>query len=813
MSFSSQARHLNSTLLLSAVALAVKASLLYSPMVHAKDQGTSSDSGPEHSQEAVYSFNLPSSSLAEAIHTISRKSSVYVTGQSVLINGVKVNALKGQYTVEGVLKALLKDTDLTVKTLSTGNYQIVKNSTIEKEKIVIKGQGIDDLLTEYLPANTSIGTKDSTPIIEIPQSVSVVTANRLRNIGATRLTEALSYTPGINTAPWGALSQYDWIYIRGFDAYEPGFYMDSMQLRNVGNWGLWITESYGIEQVEVLRGPSSVLYGQNGPGGLVNVVSKQPTDKSLRELQVQVGSNSLTKVSGDFSGTLDEAWSYRLTGSVRDAELAAGDMESDRNFLAPTFTWNPSDGTKLTILSQYVNQQSGADWNSFPVEGTLIDNPNGNIPQSILLGEPDFNRYNQEQWMLGYNFEHRVNDTWEFKQNARYGEFDLDYRVMWGRWAKPNPSDPDAAENFRIYGRVPFRSQEEVSTFTFDNQAVAYLESDTMEHKITLGIDYQDSEIDVTANYGGTVDPLDLFDPRYGASVDLNPAYIDALTKASQTGVYLQNQIKVNDQWVFTIAGRYDDSKVTNTDRLTGTDYTKTDHAFTKKAGLVYLGENRLSPYVSYAESFVPNSEINPATGKPFESETGEQIEVGVRYQSLDNESLYSLAAFDLTRQDYVEWYWGEDAGYRQNGELNVRGLEFEAITKPYANMNLTAAYSWIPKAEIERSANISEVGKQDRAVSEHQLSIWGDYKFSSGLVVGLGARYTGTNMGTQEAAPIKVPHYTLYDMMLGYQTKHWQFSLNARNLTDEKSLSGCGNRNCSYGERRNILATALYRW
>lgn len=360
---------------------------------------------------------------------------------------------------------------------------------------------------------------------------------------------------------------------------------------------------------------------------------------------------------------------------------------------------------------------------------------------------------------------------------------------------------------------MPFRSQEEVSSFTIDNQAIAYLENDTFEQKVIIGVDYQSSDIDVTANYGGTVDPLDLFNPQYGSTVTLNPSYIDGLTKASQTGIYLQNQIKIDDQWVLTIAGRYDDSEVENIDRLTGTSNLATDQAFTKKAGLVYLGDNGFSPYVSYSESFSPNSEINPQTGQPFSSETGEQLEAGLRYQSADSKSLYSVAAFDLTRNDYVEWYWGDDAGYRQNGEINVRGLEFEAITKPLANMNLTAAYAWTPKADILRSANITQVGKQDKAVPKHQFSVWGDYRFNSGLVLGLGARYTGSNMGTGESAPVKVPSYTLYDLMLGYQTKHWQFSLNARNLTDEKYLSGCGSTNCSYGTRRNLLATALYRW
>lgn len=408
-------------LIRSTLTLAIKASILCSSAVFAADQSTTSNSTSASNQMAGYHFDLPASSLAAAIHSISQTTGSFISSKSELTNNKRVNALQGHYSVSEALNILLKDTDLTAMRLQDGSYLIVEKNIVNAKKMTVTAKGIDDLLTEYLPANTSIGAKDSTPLVEIPHSVSVVTANRLRNIGATRLTEALSYTPGINTSPWGDLSQYDWVYIRGFDAYKPGFYMDSMQMRNVGNWGLWLTESYGIEQVEVMRGPSSVLYGQSGPGGMVNVVSKKPTDEPLRELQVQVGSNSLTKIAGDFSDAINNEWSYRLTTSVRDGELAAADMQNDRNFIAPSLTWQPSEDTKLTILSQYLDHNSGADWNSFPVEGTLIANPNGTIPQSTMLGEPDFNRYNQEQWMLGYNFEHRFNDTWSIKQNARYG--------------------------------------------------------------------------------------------------------------------------------------------------------------------------------------------------------------------------------------------------------------------------------------------------------------------------------------------------------------------------------------------------------
>ena len=181
----------------------------------------------------------------------------------------------------------------------------------------------------YVAKRSATGTKTDTPILETPQSISVVTADRAAAIGATTVKDALGYTPGVSTTVFGADSRYDWISIRGFDGYAPGFYLDGMPLRNNGNWGVWQIEPYGMERIEVLRGPASVLYGQASPGGVVNVVSKRPTTEPLREVQLQLGSNHRTQIAADFSGPIDAEGklSYRLTAVGRDSKLPAASME------------------------------------------------------------------------------------------------------------------------------------------------------------------------------------------------------------------------------------------------------------------------------------------------------------------------------------------------------------------------------------------------------------------------------------------------------------------------------------------------------
>lgn len=581
----------------------------------------------------------------------------------------------------------------------------------------------------YIARKSATATKTDTPIIETPQSISVVTADKIEAIGATRVTEALSYTAGVNTSPWGDLPQYDWLYIRGFDAYAPGFYQDGLQIRNSGNWGLWQTEPYGMERIEVLKGPSSVLYGQNGPGGVVNLVSKMPTPFSHNELQVKVGNYNLKQIAIDMSGPIDNnsEYLYRFTGLTKDAELSTESLESDRDYLALSFTWQPSSQGKITFYSQYYNVNSGAAWHAYPLEGTLLENPNGQIEISTLIGEPDFNRYDQEQWVVGYQGEYHFNDNWQIQQHSRYAKFDVDYGVIWGKWSPRNSDEPNAAENFRYLTRTPLSSDETVTGLAIDTRIIGEITTGQFQHTLLFGVDFQDTDIDVSARYGGVLDDLDIFQPQYGSEVIQPDPNIAGKSLLSQVGVYIQDQIKFDDKWIMTLAGRWDRAKMESEspDGIVDPSSQRTDTEFTGRAGLVYLADNGVAPYISYSESFAPTTNVDPKQGRPFSPETGRQYEVGVRYQPINMPASYTLAAFDIERRDYTQWVWTtEPAGFKQTGAIQVRGMEFEAQVQPTKRSNITASYSWIPKADVVESGNPMEIGKQDKAISAHQLSV-----------------------------------------------------------------------------------------
>ena len=683
------------------------------------------------------------------------------------------------------------------------------------QPVVVTGQKeeSDGPVHGFVARRSATGTKTDTPIVETPQSISVISADRIEAIGAVTVKDALAYTPGINAAPYGSDSRYDWVTIRGFDAYSPGFYMDGLQLRNNNGWGVWETEAYGLERIEVMRGPSSVLYGQSGPGGMVNVVTKRPTAEAIHEIEVQLGDHSRKVVAGDFAGKLDQEgqFTYRLTGLIRDGKQPLGDLPDDRVYIAPALTWKPSDNTTLTLLSHYLRTRAGASWSGYPVQGTLLPNPNGQIQANTFIGEPDFEQFNQNQWAIGYLFEHVFNDTYTVRQNARYGRFDLDYRQTSSLgFATVNADDPADPANFRLANRTTSGSTESARSFTIDNQVQGKFQSGNLMQTVLLGLDYQRSRFD-TVNTSGSADPIDVYNPVYGGAVTLDNTWANAATTLAQTGLYLQDQFKYDKNWVITLAGRYDHAEIDNNDRLAGVYSEDTEHKFTGRAGVVYLAPNGLAPYLSYSTSFMPSTTINPDTGRPFSPETGRQYEAGLRYQPVGKQAMYSAAVFDLTRQNYVSY--DPDFTPKQTGEIRVHGMEFEAVVTPVTGVNLTAAYTWSPKAEITKSSNPAEIGGQITPVPKHQLSVWGDYRFPFGLKLGVGLRYTGTTKGSDGVGSVDLPSYTLVDAMAGYDYEHWALALNAQNLGNKTYVTNCSGGSCYLGGLRRVIGTGTYRW
>lgn len=777
------------------------------------------------SDQAVRAFDIKVAAqpLADALNELSRQTGVPIFASGDLIAEARSQAVSGRLTLEQALRAMLRGHSLEAVQTPQGGYAIRRTGSAEGAAlpvVVVKAERTRESSTGrvegYVARVAASGSKTDTPIIETPQSITVVTSDFMKAIGATRLRDALAYTPGVNISPWGADSRHDWINLRGLNAFSPGYSLDGMQMRNVNTQSTWQTESYGTERIEVLRGPSSVLYGQNIAGGMVNVISKRPTAEPLHELQLQLGDHARRQLNADFSGPVDDEGKllYRVTALVRDAEIKFAGLPDDRSFIAPALTWKPSSDTSLTVLSQVLRIRTSSDYSVYPAAGTLLPNPNGRISPSTYLGDPRISHYDYDQWMLGYQFEHRIDDTWTVRQNARQGHLDADGQdvIMYGGFVATNPGSPSDPVNFRTVRRYVYGGDERARTFTIDNQVQARVRANDWEHTVLFGIDFQRTRYE-TVNPGLVVLPnVDVYSPVLGNyPVTQPPVNVDQDIRLDQAGLYVQDQIRFQDHWVATLGGRFDRASRKHTNRLNGIRTDNDDEKFSGRAGLVYLHPSGWAPYASYAESFSPVTEINPDTNAVFEPETGKQLEAGVRYQPPGTRSSYSAAVFDLRRQNYIS----RDAQgrARQTGEVSIRGLELEAALQPVRNSNLVASYAYTPTADVTQSSRPLLLGKQNQPVSRNQLAVWGDYRLPVGVTLGLGARHVGSHRGMDESSLAKVPGYTLVDALVAYEVQRWSLALNVRNLANKTYVANCQSNLCFYGDQRKANFTATYRW
>lgn len=654
----------------------------------------------------------------------------------------------------------------------------------------------------YVAGDSMTGTKTDTPLIETPQSISVLTRDRLDNQAVDSLAQALRYTAGVQGETFGFNPRTASLQIRGFDATNTGLYQDGLQLRTAGGSGeAFNPEVYGAERIEILRGPASVLYGQSSPGGIVNFVTKRPTVESFREVALEVGSFERREGRFDLGGPAAEDGSllFRLTGLVRDSDAQVDFNPDDRVYFAPALTWKPGADTTLTFLSHYQEEKVG-DFVWLPPAGTLTSNPNGKIPVNRNPGEPDFDHHERTQKAFGYLLEHRVGDGLTLRQNARYSHSVLDRAIVYGGGG--------LQADQRTLDRFAFENDKEVGVLSIDNQAQWTFSTGSARHTLLAGLDYQRLDDHNVFAFDGAPS-IDIFNPVYGQTITTT-VYQDEDQELRQLGIYLQDQIKFDQKWVLSLGGRQDWADTEIVDNLTGTRSEQDDKEFTGRAGLVYLSESGWAPYVSYSESFLPVVGNDPE-GNPLKPETGRQHEIGVKYQPSGANSFITLAAFDLTRQNVSEFV-PPNFEQRQTGEIRSRGIELEGVASLSARLDLIASYTYLD-AEITRSDVPNQQGERPAQTPEHMASLWADYTLKGGWGAGAGVRYLGSTFADTEPNTVSVPGVTLFDAAAHYDWDNFRFALNVHNLLDKEYVAAGFSGFTSYGAARTLKASVTYQW
>jgi iron complex outermembrane receptor protein len=690
----------------------------------------------------------------------------------------------------------------------------------------------------FIASRASGATKTDAPIMSTPASIAVVTREEMDVRRAQSIRDILRYVPGVyfsNDTDF----RFQQTSARGFLLET---YLDGLRLQG-GPFGAPRIDPYLLERAEVITGPASILYGAASPGGILNLVSKRPTENPFGEVSLQTGSFDRIQGAFDVGGPVDKDKTllYRVTGIGLNANTQVDNIGEQRFSIAPAWTWRPDIDTTITFLTSYRQDPKGGAFALLPIQGTLVPGTFGQIPRNFFAGDLNYESLKYKQATLGYEFEHRFDDVFTVRQNVRYLHNELNYvEVQPGAFTTTGAGTTLRLADGRTITRSYFSTNENLDTFAADNQLQAKFNMGPLQHTVLAGFDYQRFDFNNFARFAGLpTNTLDILAPNYTQNIAVPTAIFQNLDQhLQQRGVYVQDEAKLGR---LTVLGgvRYDWAEGSTLAQNLGTPAVRNDDQKpTGRLGAIYNFDTGVAPYVSYSTSFQPTSVGTLLNGQPFKPTTGEQYEAGVKYQPIGYNLMFTAAIYDLKQQNVTTTIAGPGIPANtqaQVGEVSSRGFEGSVVGSPLPGLTLRGQYSYLDN----RITGVQDVnfGKRLANTPMHTASLWANYLVQSGPATGFGfgggVRYVGdvysTNANNLTVPTIVpgvsvpaavVPASTVFDAALSYdfgmRYREWKglsAALNVNNVFDKTYVSLCTAGGCRWALGRTVLATLTYRW
>ncbi|MBQ4830167.1 TonB-dependent siderophore receptor [Alteromonas sp. MMG017] len=708
----------------------------------------------------------------------------------------------------------MKHSPITLATLVALSHTVFPQFVFAQQSSDIAESDIEKV--EIVSKRSPFGaTKTNTPIVDLARTISIESEMDLKLKGVLNLSQSATYMAGVTGESYGFATRVDSISSRGLSIPR---YRDSIQ-ELFGNYNSTRAEIYTMEQVELLKGPASVLYGQGSPGGIVNYVSKTPTLGKGSEIVGSYGSFDRAQVSVDLNATLseDEKWLGRFVGVYRDANTQVDHVNDDTQVFMPSVSFLPSDNTTLTLIGLFQNTDSDTAAQFIPVEGTLLPLADGSyLPdQDVYAGEPGFNKFETESNQVTLLGEHIFNDTTSMSFTALWRDGEADYHQAWptftggSRYLNAFIGAPVAPTDTYV-ARTFYQADNTFNQHAVDIRLNKLVETGMFEHEILGGIQYQNVDTDANSAYyagGGVLQGdfryiLDLANPIYTGAPE--QAIFDAIYNDSpeqnvtDTGFYLSDHISYN-QWRVTLGLRHD--RVDNDNGASEQNDSQTSYS----AGVLYRFDNGISPYLSYAESFetVVGLDDNDNQLKP---EEGRQFEAGVKYAFSELPGYMTLSYYNIEISNLPNPNSLPTDASQQQGITKIDGVELEGRVQ-WGQVSAQFAAS-IMDAEDPNGFDLS-------AQPDSNASLWLSWtpEILADVTLGGGVRYVGKSVSENAALRYETPSYALADLMAAYQfSDNLNVQLNVRNLTDKEYLTSCLFRgDCFPGLRRTVNASVTY--
>jgi iron complex outermembrane receptor protein len=686
------------------------------------------------------------------------------------------------------------------------------------------------VVTGAQPVNqASSATKSATPILETPQSISVVDGSDIAKLGLQNLDQALRFVAGITPETRGASAEvYDLFSLRGFGApvFLDGLFYVSQS--DATGYAAAQADISRLERVEVIKGPSSALYGRSGPGGLVVQESKLPLDRAFYgAIAGTYGNFDLYRIDGDVGGRASDNTLWRVYGSVNGAHDQQRYGTRRRQTASAAVTLGANTSTTFTLLAAYSHDPRNGDYGVYPAIGTLFADPAGHISRNFYGGEPgDF--FSREQAGLTYIARHEFGGGWAFKSSGRYQYVRSRLGIVYASGLPVDSSNPAPT----LFGRADYSTRESNNSWVYDNQLTGKATTGPIAHALLFGTDRQVLHFHEDAAFGSAT-PIDVFDPVYGTmptprtpdEVPGGTPYL-TITHTRQQSIYAQDQMSWGGLRL-TLSGRQDWARAENGGPV------QHDSKFTYRVGALYKTDLGIAPYVSWSTSFQPQA-ATLTDGTLAKPSLGKQIEGGVKYQVPGTQILLTAAYFHIEQTNVLS-YDPVSFAATQSGKVRSRGVELEAKAPLPHGFNLAVAFSR-QSVKILDDQDSRRIGHGLETVGRGGVSAnleWAPKDGPlSGFAVGGAVRHVDrlyAGVYADATSPIYAggkfydsPSDTLVDALARYDLGKLndrfagvELKVNATNIFNKRYLTGCyANYGwCWYGNRRTVQGTIGFTW
>lgn len=690
-----------------------------------------------------------------------------------------------------------------------------------REDIIVTGQ--------HLQEPVSSG-KDDTPLSKLPQAISVVSAEQLKQRGVVRIADALFSVAGASRS--STYGFYDAYTLRGFDAAYGSLYLDG--LINEAGGGGSNNELAGLESVEVVKGPASSLFGGGSLGGIINLVSKRPHfGDDFVDLSLSTGSYNLIEGTVDANAALDTDRTIvaRLVGVYRDSDSFVRFAGFNRIYLQPSLSWQMGEDTKLTLLGT-LKRDNDNPFGPQPAYGFVFPLADGTyLPRDFAVSnggdQKPVQRENRKT--IGWMFDHGFTEDLSFSQTGRY----MNRKTFWDRWMFADSFIDDIVDangdtiagTGRTIGRYYYGPYNETfKSFLVDNRLRLKVATGFVRHNLLGGVDYRTtrSRYSGDGDYDPTHFPLDVFDPDYFAPLNPTPAPYSGFDKGSQLGFYVQDHMEIGETLTLTLNGRWDKAK------FNGEPQT----AFSPRVGATWEVTPGISLYGSWAKSFTPQfgSEIilkldaagNPSVIGLAPPERGVNLEAGAKFDLRSANLSGMVSVYRLTRSNVLTADPQFPLFSRVSGKQRSKGAELELHWRPLGGFSLDFAYAYIKARYVED--NTYPVGIPLANIPKHNASIFGSYVVPEGPLAGFGGNLGiayNSNRYVYDAFPypgqdpmMVLKNYTLVNGGLSYKIGAWQAQVNVNNIFNKRYVpDACCLSRVTPGQPRNwrlTLSTSL---